>query len=178
MKLVNLDIDDLYLQSLTGDMQGPHELGILTAHLGDNLLIGVSNTVVFGSPSGWDLVENEDLYSNRFSLLTYKGKPFVADASISDDEDVLLFVTLRDNSLQKAMSVPFITSDGELKVIAAGYYTYNEGYAEVNLVVHVNSSSLYKLEGVVYSCFSDRVTDPENVKFVSLSDLTCKSMTA
>lgn len=175
MRLINLDIDDLYLQSLTDGVQTKHSEDFLHMELGSQVLEGVSSSLLFTSPCGWSVVESSDFYDNMYQLSYRDGVPIVNKGVKEDDTSSLVFLTLRGKSLPDLLSTPLVSlPSGEacISLVAAGYIDRWCNSLELNVVLQVPSASVYILNGLTYSCFSDYLVNSKNKIFVSFGDLT------
>jgi hypothetical protein len=178
MRIINLDVADLYLSSrqvITTSYSGV-KTDLLQMQLGTPIYKGLCSFVNFGGINDWNISETEDLVKNRFSLKTGFEGPTIWDEEGKSKGCNLLFTGVYGSDCATIISKLFLRLKdiallSRVKVIAGGYIPYLDGSTWVNLVLLVPPEVNYILDKNMFSCKSGNRIQEVSGKDFTLEDI-------
>jgi hypothetical protein len=161
MKLINLDLDDLYILSKSTPAVALNGMraDLLSMDLGTPIYSGLRNTINFGGVHGWTASEQSELSENRFGMQLGFGAPTIWNHGAKGKGPNLLFsgVYSKDCTSLIAQTHLRVRDYGLLnrvKLIAGGYKSLESGEVWINLVLLVPPELQYVIDNTTYSCKS------------------------
>jgi len=160
MRILNLDVDDLYLRASYKSV--PTVSGrakeVLSFLLGDRVHPTIPNEVLFGGVDGWNVSDTSDLYDRRYLAKSGNGVLEIWDMGKRRRSKGNLLFTGNYSVDGRYLIAPTYLRYGHsfslngIKVLAAGLKPTPRGGTALNMVLEVPPEVDYEVNGVRYSC--------------------------
>lgn len=176
MRLLNLEVDDLYLiakpstiTSSSGDL-----LNVLVLNLGYKISDKMSNVVILGSKKGLEFTDSKVLTRSSYSIKKGFDVPRIWNEGIrTDNKFNILFTGVYTKDGAYLIDKPLLRCNSgfqldKIRIIAGGLKPTLDGELYYNLVLLVPSDLCYIVDNTLYSCRDDRVLFDSRGNDVSL----------
>jgi hypothetical protein len=182
LRLLNLDIDDLFLLSTpkTATSKNGKEVNVLELTLGDPINKSISNTLYFSGSKGWSVSTEIKIDRGSYTLKNGYDTPTVWDEGhrMGNKESLLFTGVYSKDALTLIANASLNYSERailkDIKIIAGGYRFDITGTKVYNLVLRLPSSMNYEIDGTLYSCSNGNKVKDEGGQSLSLAHLVAE----
>lgn len=186
MKILNMDIDDLYVQTAPVNVVAPtgERLSLLSLQLGLPIHPNLSNIIYLGGVDGWNIVESGELYESRFLVRQGLDAPTIWDGGQLRNSRLNLLFTGNFSADGRYLTTPSrlrypnIISMRRVQVIAGGYKPTIDGTSGLNLLLAVPPELHFEVDGVEYSCNGGGKARTSLPHFIDLETVVRSSLSA